>query len=68
MNKIIFIIIISLIEMIILYLIIYYEKPRKFYIEYYEIGSGIIRKEVKAKSITEIAIRYNNIIYLKEKK
>lgn len=37
MNKIIFIIIISLIEMIILY----YEKPRKFYIEYYEIGKVI---------------------------
>lgn len=66
MNKIIFIIIISLIEMIISYLIIYYEKPRKFYIEYYEIGKGIIRKKIRAKSITEINRRYNNIIVIKE--
>lgn len=66
MNKIIFIIIISLIEMIILYLIIYYEKTRKFYIEYYEIGKGIIRKKIRAKSITEINRMYNNIIVIKE--
>ena len=63
MNKILFIIVISLIEMIILYLIIYYEKTRKFYIE---IGKGIIRKEIRAKSITEINRTYNNIILIKE--
>ena len=66
MNKIIFIIIISLIEMIILYLIIYYDKTRKFYIEYYEKGKGIIRKKIRAKSITEINRMYNNIIVIKE--
>ena len=66
MNKILFIIVISLIEMIILYLIIYYEKSRKYYIEYYEIGKGIIRKHIRSKSITEINRMYNNIILIKE--
>lgn len=66
MNKILFIIVISLIEIIILYLIIYYEKSRKYYIEYYKIGKGIIRKKIRAKSITEINRRYNNIILIKE--
>ena len=62
MNKILFIIVISLIEIIILY----YEKSRKYYIEYYKIGKGIIRKKIRAKSITEINRRYNNIILIKE--
>lgn len=70
MEGIIFIkfIILMIIQSLFLYFIIYCDIYKKYYIEYYEIGKGIIRKEIKAKSITEIAIRYNNIIYLKEEK
>ena len=49
-----------------LYFIIYCEIYKKYYIEYYEIGKGIIRKEIRAKSITEINRTYNNIIEIRE--
>lgn len=49
-----------------LYFIIYCDIYKKYYIEYYEIGKGIIRKEIRAKSITEINRTYNNIIVIKE--
>lgn len=44
-----------------LYFIIYCDIYKKYYIEYYEIGKGIIR----AKSITEINRTYN-IIEIRE--
>ena len=49
-----------------LYFIIYCDIYKKYYIEYYEIGKGIIRKEIRAKSITEINRTYNNIIEIRE--
>lgn len=49
-----------------LYFIIYCDIYKKYYIEYYEIGKGIIRKEIRAKSIIEINRTYNNIIEIRE--
>lgn len=55
-----------IIQSLFLYFIIYCNIYKKYYIEYYEIGKGIIRKEIRAKSITEINRTYNNIIVIKE--
>lgn len=55
-----------IIQSLFLYFIIYCDIYKKYYIEYYEIGKGIIRKEIRAKSITEINMTYNNIIVIKE--
>lgn len=55
-----------IIQSLFLYFIIYCDIYKKYYIEYYEIGKGIIRKEIRAKSITEINRTYNNIIVFKE--
>lgn len=68
MEGIIFIkfLILMIIQSLFLYLIIYCDIYKKYYIEYYEIGKGIIRKHIRAKSITEINRRYNNIILIKE--
>lgn len=54
------------IQCLFLYLIIYCDIYKKYYIEYYEIGKGIIRKKIRAKSITEINRMYNNIIIIRE--
>ena len=55
-----------IIQSLFLYFIIYCDIYKKYYIEYYEIGKGIIRKEIRAKSIIEINRTYNNIIVIKE--
>lgn len=68
MEGIIFIkfLILMIIQSLFLYFIIYCDIYKKYYIEYYEIGKGIIRKHIRAKTITEINRMYNNIILIKE--
>ena len=68
MEGIIFIkfLILMIIQSLFLYFIIYCDIYKKYYIEYYEIGKGIIRKHIRSKSITEINRTYNNIIEIKE--
>lgn len=59
-------IILMIMQSLFLYFIIYCDIYKKYYIEYYEIGKGIIRKHIRAKSIIEINRTYNNIILIKE--